>query len=969
MDGSLDIPIEWVDSQGFTPSAFDPNEYLKAEQQKSFEKFDQAVIDIKAIRRHYITICATSFGKDSSVLLLAALKAHMELMEEGMLDSESPFILTHVNTLVENHLMIMVSRNECDRLSRYCQINNINLDLRIGTPPLEKQWAALFLSGKKIISSARSNNDCSLLMKRDVAGVIERNLEKQYGSETVTLLGVRLDESVARKHKMQISGTDKRSVYDILDKTDKGEMVFAPIKTMSDDDIWTILRCAGSDPITQPIDAAPIPSYAPNHRLLHIVYSDSKEGSCPTTAKRVKGEKDGGCGGSARTGCNLCAKQVVDKSGEAQAKLARHAAISSNIIRVRNYIIYVAQDISYRTYHSRAVHQPTGALGLQPNVLNSQTIDKLIWLLSQASVQDAQRAKRFSKLAEANTPHLDEGYADIINDTELDERDRAVLAEVYLKYAQENLIQPMNFELAVYLSAIHSRDGVRLPPNRAIYIWDQVSKGARVPYPDVNPKDAKIDDIPDAIMIIPSEHVSIPALPTLSTFDHEGAGGCTAQEKDASALMPASHATFFIGESEEKSKQVAIRSLSVGSAGEQLKATIGAKKVIRHKASKRSIKKVSKKGGKYKVLERGRTSLDTPSFGKREPISDFHVRALESVPLYQYDKTTTFDLLVEDDDEQSTGYHINHEHLFDWEQFDGLQRALDEHNRFVEFHTKFDGHFYFYGGTDVFMSLERYGVIRFNERAKQHTLRILQRTAYFNALGLFALDEEGIVALANSESTTPDTSIASFRPNIKSDVRLGIEQVLNMKQFRQYFAKQLLELRKERNQNRAKAKALVTLAAEQPTEALHSILTTLWAKFKPVYQESAIKQAYAKTLVKKGIEGFDGDNYHNWLTLTEGNMRYMEHYFADQSGYLSLLDKAGKKLLSGDAARLASIKVLSQSIINEMCRIRESAHKMKVGTKGNILLENVLLEPVNSIILNTKALNINQQVVNATVAW
>lgn len=221
----------------------------------------------------------------------------------------------------------------------------------------------------------------------------------------------------------------------------------------------------------------------------------------------------------------------------------------------------------------------------------------------------------------------------------------------------------------------------------------------------------------------------------------------------------------------------------------------------------------------------------------------------------------------------------------------------------------------------------------------------------------------------SSESTTPDTSIASFRPNIKSDVRLGIEQVLNMKQFRQYFAKQLLELRKERNQNRAKAKALVTLAAEQPTEALHSILTTLWAKFKPVYQESAIKQAYAKTLVKKGIYRFDGDNYQNWLTLTEGNMRYMEHYFADQSGYLSLLDKASKKLLSGDAARLASIKVLSQSIINEMCRIRESAHKMKVGIKENILLENVLLEPVNSIILNTKALNINQQVVNATVAW
>lgn len=968
MDNSLNIPIDWLDDSD-SISTFDPSEFISSAQNQAYSKFWDAVSDIKAIRRHYITVCATSWGKDSTVVVLAALQAHIELMQEGVLDNNSPFVLTHIDTKIENHLMQMASRNECDRLTAFCEQEGINLDIRIGQPPLAKQWAALFLSGLKIISSARTNNDCSVIMKRDNAARIERDLEKKYGSDMVTLLGTRLDESASRKQKMQKHGTDKRSVANILDVTDKGEMVFAPIKSMNDDDVWTIIRCAGTQPITIPYNADNIPSYAPEHRLLHIIYSDSKDGTCPTTAKRVKGQKDGGCGGSARTGCYLCAKTIVDKSGEAQATQTRHAKISSNIIKVRNYIMYVAQDIDYRTYHSRAVHQPTGAIALQPNVLNAQTIDKLMFLLSQATWDDAIRAQTFRDLVEQGKEMDDEGYADIMNDENLAEKDRLALAEVYKKYAQENLIQPMSFELATYLSAIHARDGVRLPPYRALYIWDKTSRGERIPYPVVDPRDAKVDDIPDAIMVIPNAGISIPPVPTLSTLDHESAGGCNAGEKEASTRMPASHVAHFIEDYESSSSDALIRGLFTDSAGYKLKANPASKKEIRHKVSKRAIKKVSRKGGVYKVIERGRTSLDTPSFGERSITSDFTSRHLESVPLYLYDNSTSFDLMVDPDDSQITGYDINMEHLYDWNQFGGSESALNAHDRFVELHLKHDGHIYYYGGIEAFMSLERYGVLRFNTRAKQHTLRILQRTAYFNAIGLLALDEKALVKLAHSEQTQPDMSLSAFRRNIRSSMSLGIDKVLSMTQFRAYFAEQLVNLRQKRNADRMKAKALVELAKHDPVSALETTLISLWERFSPVYRESAVKQAYAKTLLKQGCKAFDGDDYGLWLKLTEGNMRYMEHYFNSEAGFLSLLNNDAKKELTGDAARLATVKALGKTVIDEMTAIRASAHTMRLGIKEDVLVQQETLESANSIKDFKVSIKLNQKVINSQIEW
>ncbi|MFT6909974.1 MAG: hypothetical protein ACJAS1_006701 [Oleiphilaceae bacterium] len=125
---------------------------------------------------------------------------------------------------------------------------------------------------------------------------------------------------------------------------------------------------------------------------------------------------------------------------------------------------------------------------------------------------------------------------------------------------------------------------------------------------------------------------------------------------------------------------------------------------------------------------------------------------------------------------------------------------------------------------------------------------------------------------------------------------------------------------------------------------------------------------HTNTLIKCSINGFDGDNYHHWLTLSEGNLRYMEHYFISESGYLALLDKNSRKKLAGDAAKLYKIRKLARNIIEEIQAIRDCAHLTKVGIKEDFLINEKPLEESNSTIMTTQNI-LNQQVVNANIAW
>ena len=915
MNAPLRIPAELIgntslESINVTKGAT----LLQRTEQEAYELFREAVESIKLIKMKYIPVIASSFGKDSTVVTLAALQAHIELIEDGLIPQDSPFVVSNIDTGVENHLVQMLVMYEIDRLHKFATKHSINIDIRQRTPPLAKQWSSLFLSGLKIISAARLNNDCSAILKVDNAAAIEKQIKSDYKGNVVTLLGSRLHESQKRAASIKKYKNDSKTADDIV-QLDGQDKVFAPIVNMTDDHVWTILRRAGTEPLQSTSASLPnIFSYAKNHRLLHIIYSDSKDGSCPTSSKRIAGTSEslGGCGGSARTGCYLCAKSITDHSGTAQIKQKRHAVISSKILKIRNYVMHISQDVNFRTWHTRAIDETTGAIALQPNVLNAETIDKLLWLLCQVTHDDFERAQKFRKLVAQGRENEDEGYQDIMGDVLLSKEDRHELASVYREYAQHHLIKPMSLEIAIYLSVIHARDGVKLPPYRSLHVWHATSQGKRIPYPEVDLSQIVVSDIPDAVMAVPSSNVPLMQPFSLSNlFDLEHAGGCDANSKLETAAVPVKIAKLFLPDTElskldnkKPSDLVKIAGLSEVTLVKKLrKKAVASKRPNQY--SKRAIKQCSRKNGQLKVISRGRTSVGSASFKLRTDTPNLEKKIVEPVKYFLPTEYRKHGQLANTATEDCYGYDIDFEAMINWDQFDGSESALRKHDNFVELHQKWDDSIFYYGGFEPFEHFLRWGVIKLNEKSKKHAIRILNRTAYFNSLGLLSIDDSAVVDVAmNQKSNIVPKDISHYRQNIKAKVELHIADVMAMPDYRKYKAKHLLDIRKSRNSKRNALRSEYRDFWAKPNTGCQKQLEAVFSTVSTAYAQAIEEMVITEALLKENIKHFDSVDFYNKFYTARGTVRYIDMIFTDSKCLFNLIFDSKLSLLIATNAQL-----------------------------------------------------------------
>lgn len=743
--------------------------------------------------------------------------------------------------------------------------------------------------------------------------------------------------------KMESRGTDKVTAKDLISGSSEAERVFAPIMTMDDEDVWNIIRAAGTNPIVNM--GFKIASWGENHRFLNLIYADSKDGACQVSAKTVKGTKasPGGCGGSARTGCSLCCKSVTDKSGEEQIKQVRHSTISGNIVKVRNYIMYVAQDIRYRTYHSRAIDHTTGAIALQPNVLKAEILAEIIWLLSQCSVQDAERAQRFSELVEQNREMEDPGYRDIMTDETMDAADREVMATTYKKYAQRHLIKPMSLEIAIYLSAIHSRDGVRLPPHHAVWIWNEVVNGARRPYPDVDPKNATVSDIPDAVMALPEDYVPIPSIHEFDFLSLDDAESCEVEVDKKRLAVSKRNAELILGEKRNEAG-VTIRGINSATWVEKVKSN--KLKLVRKKQfSKRAIKSVSRANGGYKVTGRGRTSVGSPSFSLRNDETYLQRCKAEPVPLFSVTNQYSEELMLDADEANITGYDINVEAIYDWLQFGGLEAALKQHNDAVEMNSRHSEHIYFYGGISAYRHYARYGVLRLNKAAMEHTKRIMQRTTYFARIGLLSMDEESIVAMSMEDSNKRDRLLKEYRNTKSRHLNVDIKMVLKMADYRAYKVKKLLKIRELRNQKRQAFKKRVNDFEKRPLKAASQQLEDMRQSAQETVVEHAQLATYANTLLLNKVMGFDESNYKHELQLAQGVLNHIFWTLGTADGLATVIDSVYVNRMKA-SGEWHSLVVLGKRLANELAKmvereanfIQERVDLNKVVKKEDIVL-------------------------------
>ena len=143
MNVAMNNPVNVFDTISLDDLIYhDAQAELENTEVQAYALFEKAVSDIKIIRKEYICVYASSFGKDSTLTLLAGLQAHLELISEGELDQDAPFIVTTIDTKVENHLMSMLVKHEIARLKSFATRNNINIVVKVASPNMSRQWAS-----------------------------------------------------------------------------------------------------------------------------------------------------------------------------------------------------------------------------------------------------------------------------------------------------------------------------------------------------------------------------------------------------------------------------------------------------------------------------------------------------------------------------------------------------------------------------------------------------------------------------------------------------------------------------------------------------------------------------------------------------------------------------------------------------------------------------------------------------------
>lgn len=843
-----------------------------------------------------------SFGKDSKLVLTAALDAHERAIANGVIEANHPFIVIHIDTGIESIPMLMYSLFAMMRLEKYCSEKGINLSLHHQRPDLQFQFASLFLGARKLPSTPQLNSDCAVIMKVDVSQAIQKKLIAKFGQDKlVSCIGSRHSESVNRSQSLKKFGNDKQTALSLIKKKEKGISTFAPIRDLTNEEVFELLQRMGSDPMIMPSPGCRMPAYMPSYRLLIQIYGDSANDTCEINmgddSQKVA------CGGSARNGCLNCFKAgKVDKSVVAHNRYARWNVIQGNANKVRDYMFSVAHDINHRTHHPRAFDPVTNHAMLQPNILSSRTLERLLTYFVQLTHDDFLRANEFRKLVDNGQLELDEGYNDIINDNAFfDDKTRDEFVEMYVHGASQHLIQTATLEHCIFLSAQWAMDGVKSLPFRPLAIYDSVVvKGNRIPYPHVDTALAPIDKVGDAMGIKLSEAgVDLLSLHTApfrrwDVIEADMNEGCSTvsmpnklrvsvtysriQDKEILRVVH-DGVTLNLGDNTKEAvlkiardrylKENASGPISFSqfltnrkmvNVGQQLRGTPAKKNPIRN-ATVRGIKRT--KNG----IERLKTTLRMYSPQTVSSLSNAYLKDVKVWVPDMENKTVPFITEHQRDiNDETVNFEIS-PNLATWIEYGGYDKAIamhDEHlNRARRNKRIEDGKQTLrrFTTTEAFWVLLQDGVISVNNNTWYTAQRTLQRTEIFLEAGLFSL------------------------PN-SADALIQMDGVIDMKAHRTVKFFELLKIRNARNNDRKSVKALINNDSNAIEKSFIARLDSMAKLRKDILGGDAINMML---LTAGGVTGFDGFSFKQHSTLASDWDQEYSSAFEDIDSMLNLV--------------------------------------------------------------------------------
>lgn len=899
-------------------------------------RYMQLVEDLKNLSRaSFLPVYPCSFGKDSSVVLSAGLQAHRELMDEAGsgIDHNTPFVVIHIDTGVEVVPMTMYSNFAMNRLRVYCQQQGINLELHHKTPPIHQQFSSLFIGARKLPSTPAMNSDCAVIWKVDQSEAIQRELIKRFGGQkVVSCLGSRSAESASRAASLVKHGNTQRTVANLIKDNKKGIQTFAPIIDWTNEEVFELLARIGTSPLTAVRSVHAMPTYVPSYRLLIQIYGDSANDTCEINLGEHKSTQ-AGCGGAARNGCHTCFKVgPTDNAAVAHNANVRWGNIQGNATKVRDYVYSIAHSVAHRTHHPRTFDPITNHVMMQPNILNSRTLERILTYYVQLTQDDYVRSVRFADLVRAGEEMNDPGFAEIANDTSMDPQTRREFMAMYKECAQQHLIKVATLEHCILLSAQWAMDGVKSAPFRPLAIYHSiVNLSKRIPYP-ATPTHFPNDTIGDAVAFPLCE----PGIDLLSQWvpparpwdimEADRASGCSTdthvntqrisvdynpRRKPALVTKANGRICTVVGNTRkaiiEQAKNKADENGTAyftafltyrdsGSLGQRLTDS----ELSRSKIADATRRSRKLKDGK--AADIGRTSLHMYSAKPTSSLESANTQSVDVwVPSFTTKRTPLISQHTELNEAAEANFILDGLAIDDWLQFGGFEEAIRVHDEYI---SRFrndkrtdNGRYTVrrFAGTSAFWTLMQSGLITVNSTTYKVCQRILQRTELFHEAGLF--------------------DFSDFAESIISHVKCK-----TMTQHRSFKAKQLLVIRKQRNASRADIKA--RLALKDDAMFLAESLAQRIDKFSELRTQYCGTQVVdCKLMIAAGTTGFDHLNYSVIANIADDWLADYSPAFESVQAFVARFgNRAEKALIAENVAVRKTLNVKLKMLNNAFAK-------------------------------------------------
>lgn len=305
---------------------------------------EEIISEYLSTAQPYPWIVGFSAGKDSTILLHLVVESLLELAPS---ERTRPVHVLFNDTRVESPIYMEHAERTLKRLTSALPALGLPCTVHRALPdPDQTFWVNLI--GRGYPSPNRQFRWCTDRLKIAPTNDYIKSVVSKHG-HAVLLLGVRRDESSTRAqsiNRYKNAPGSRLNPHNSL----PGCLVFRPIADLRTEDLWSFL-------LSTP------PPWGGSHRSLVTLYRNLNAGECPLVLDKSEAPA---CGSSSyRFGCWTCT--VVDRDRSMEAQIDAGHDWMEPLVRFRDYLHTIRNDMAYRDYERR-----NGQLGTGPFTLEAR---------------------------------------------------------------------------------------------------------------------------------------------------------------------------------------------------------------------------------------------------------------------------------------------------------------------------------------------------------------------------------------------------------------------------------------------------------------------------------------------------------------------------------------------------------------------------------------------------------------------